>query len=59
MALMGSEEEEAKASSSFLLDLPAICSKCSRNLAWEYSELCVECYVEDEPDLDLIFRSDK
>lgn len=47
-------EGEATASLSFLEELPEICDKCARNLAIR-DGYCLFCYVEDEPDLDLVF----
>ena len=46
---------EGGASPPILLDLPPICEKCHRNLAI-VDDLCENCYVEDEPDLDLVFK---
>jgi hypothetical protein len=47
---------EGGESPPILLDLPAICSKCNRLIAVFDEELCSECFVEDEPDLDLVFK---
>lgn len=41
-----------------LQNLPQICEKCHRNLV-DVNNVCIHCYIEDEPDFDLIFRDDK
>lgn len=51
-------EEGTSVPFSFPVDLPAICMKCSHKLA-ACQDFCVDCYVEDEPDFDFIFRDDR
>lgn len=38
-----------------LENLPDICSCCDRRIA-QYEGRCIECYVEDEPDLELVYE---
>jgi len=38
-----------------LSDLPEICEKCLRNFV-VVNDVCIGCYVENEPDTDLVLR---
>lgn len=51
-----SEDGEAQASLSFLEDLPDICEVCHRLIA-RYEGRCIQCYVEEELDLELIYEA--
>jgi hypothetical protein len=57
-AVSTGSEEGASAPFSFLLDLPAICMKCFQRIG-NLEGYCDFCFVEEEPDFDLIFRDDK
>jgi len=53
-AVLTGKEEGAPAPFSFI-DFPSICEKCTTRLA-QFQGYCSFCFIEDEPDFDLIFR---